>query len=57
MLKCEIKSLKIVKTREIVACQAEQIRKDKSAKLKLQRFKQKWIKEVLIFVIDSVELR
>ena len=41
MLKCEIKSLKIVKTREIVACQAEQIRKDKSAKLKLQRFKQK----------------
>ena len=46
-----------MKTRKIVACQAEQIRKDKSAKLKLQRFKQKWIKEVLIFVIDSVELR
>ena len=51
MLKCEIKSHKILKTREIVACQTEQIRKDKSAKLKLQRIKQKWIKEVLIFVI------
>ena len=41
MLKCEIKSLKILKTREIVAYQTEQIRKDKSAKLKLQRIKQK----------------